>query len=274
MQSTQGMEQTTTAPAMEGVEPSDQQEQDGSPHKRGRVQDQPLTLALLKEVLAQERHADREHLAQSPEQSSPCRRVMPESSPESSPLSSPRAVIAASSPLYPHRYPHPVVAASSPRHRIVASFLRYRPTLSAAVSPAILTSLLASSSPRSRAASSPVLTHSPHPLFILLTRMRKRLQRGIREGTRLVCEGRRTHARGRHLQRGWAVVAASPRRGRVILAVSSSHHRRHVVVAASSPRRRRVVVVASASPPARFRRRGPSSPRLVLSPHPLGQESQ
>ena len=60
MQSTQGMEQTTTAPAMEGVEPSDQQEQDGSPHKRGRVQDQPLTLALLKEVLAQERHADRE----------------------------------------------------------------------------------------------------------------------------------------------------------------------------------------------------------------------
>eukprot|EP00439_Symbiodinium_sp_Y106_P084709 s167_g26.t1 len=53
---------------MEGVEPSDQQEQDGSPHKRGRVQDQPLTLALLKEVLAQERHADREHLAQSLEQ--------------------------------------------------------------------------------------------------------------------------------------------------------------------------------------------------------------
>ena len=45
-----------------------QADPDGSPQKRGRHQDQPLTLAMPKEVLAQERHADREHLAQSLEQ--------------------------------------------------------------------------------------------------------------------------------------------------------------------------------------------------------------
>ncbi|CAE7711085.1 unnamed protein product [Symbiodinium sp. CCMP2592] len=37
---------------------------DGSPQKRGRVQEQPLTLSMLKEVLAAERQADRHHLAE------------------------------------------------------------------------------------------------------------------------------------------------------------------------------------------------------------------
>ena len=41
---------------------------DGSPQKRGRTQDPPLTLAMLKEVLAAERNLDREHLAQRLEQ--------------------------------------------------------------------------------------------------------------------------------------------------------------------------------------------------------------
>ena len=53
---------------MQGVEQDARNDQEGSPQKRGRMQDQPFTLAMLKEVLAQERHVDREHLAQSIEQ--------------------------------------------------------------------------------------------------------------------------------------------------------------------------------------------------------------
>ena len=53
---------------MPGGDGDSRPEPDGSPQKRGRTQDQPLTLAMLKEVLAAERNIDREHLAQRLEQ--------------------------------------------------------------------------------------------------------------------------------------------------------------------------------------------------------------
>ena len=49
-------------PHSEGGAPGDQ---GASPQKRGRVNEQPLTIAMLREVLAQERELDRAHLVES-----------------------------------------------------------------------------------------------------------------------------------------------------------------------------------------------------------------
>ncbi|CAE7361641.1 unnamed protein product [Symbiodinium sp. CCMP2592] len=60
----QGEQPDHSMQANAGAEAEGAKDGEGSPQKRGRTQEQPLTLALLREVLAQEREIDRNHLAQ------------------------------------------------------------------------------------------------------------------------------------------------------------------------------------------------------------------